>query len=59
MSEALKKIRRIEAVISASEGVIKETKCDRAREYTLIAKETAYDHIKGILEDVGYNPWQE
>lgn len=49
-------IGRIEAVIEAAEEVLKR---NVDRETKLMAKETAYDHIKGIVEDEGYCPWQE
>ena len=59
MIEAEKKIGRIEAVISAAEEVINGGKGMAAKYITTIAKETAYDRIKSILNDMGYNPYQE
>ncbi|MBQ1297422.1 MAG: hypothetical protein IIY21_25485 [Clostridiales bacterium] len=52
-------IGRIEAVLYASEEVIKRAKQEGQRDTELMAKETAYDHIKGIMEDPGWCPWQE
>lgn len=52
-------IGRIEAVLYASEEVIKRAKQAGQRDTELTAKETAYDHIKGIMEDPGWCPWQE
>lgn len=52
-------IGRIEAVLYASEEVIKRAKQKGQRDTELMAKETAYDHIKGIMEDPGWCPWQE
>lgn len=52
-------IGRIEAVLYASEEVVARAKRTGDRGTELMAKETAYDHIKGIMEDPGWCPWQE
>ncbi len=52
-------IGRIEGVLYASEETIKKAKQKGQRDTELMAKETAYDHIKGIMEDPGWCPWQE
>lgn len=52
-------IARIKAVIGAAEEVAVRAKRLGDKNTELIAKETAYDHIKGILEDPGWCPWQE
>ena len=59
MIRAERQVERMRAVINASEGVIERAKEQRDRNTLLIAKETAYDHLKGILEDADYCPWQE
>ena len=52
-------IGRIEAVLYASEETIKKATQEGQRDTELMVKETAYDHIKGIMEDPGWCPWQE
>lgn len=52
-------IGRIEAVLYASEETIKQAKKAGDRETVIMAKETAYDHIKGIMDDPDWCPWQE
>lgn len=52
-------IGRIDAVLYASESTIAKVKEHNDRSTILMAKETAYDHIKGIMEDPGWCPWQE
>ena len=62
MDEQLKNILqlgRINAVLYASELTITKAKEYNDRSTILMAKETAYDHIKGIMEDPSYCPWQE
>lgn len=54
-----KKIGRIRAVLSASEEVIGRAKKVNQKDVISIAMETAYEHIKGIIDDVSYCPWQE
>lgn len=54
-----KQIGRIKAILGASEDVIVKARKFRNDGVVSVAKETAYDHIKGILEDVGYCPWAE
>lgn len=52
-------IGRIQAVLYAAEEVATRAKKHGDRETVLMAKETAYDHIKGIVEDPGWCPWAE
>lgn len=52
-------IGRIKAVLYAAEEVIKRAKPHSNKETIISAKEVAYDHILGIVEDVAYCPWQE
>ena len=59
MSDAERMTGRIMAVINASEEVIAMAKKYGNIDTVRLAKETAYDHIKGIADDIGYNPWQE
>lgn len=59
MNTAERQAGRIHAVISAAEEVISRAKPLGDRETVMMAKETAYDHIKGIMEDPGWCPWQE
>lgn len=59
MNNTEMQIGRIQAVLYASEEVIKRAKPLGDRETELMAKETAYDHIKGIMEDPGWCPWAE
>lgn len=60
MTDDEKIVSRIRAIMSASEETVaKLNKYRNDREDILLAKEVAYDHIKGVLEDVGFNPWQE
>ena len=59
MNDAERQIGRIKAIMEASEDVI-----TRAKEYgntgaITVAIETAYERVKGIIDDPGYNPWQE
>lgn len=62
MDEQLKntlQLGRINAVLGATEEVVKRAKPYNDRKTIMMAKETAYDHIKGIMEDPSYCPWQE
>ena len=59
MTDEEKQIGRIKAVLYASEEVVKRAKPHGDRETVMMAKETAYDHIKGIVEDSGWCPWAE
>ena len=59
MNDMEMQIGRIQAVLYASEEVITRAKRTGDRETVMMAKETAYDHIKGIMEDPGWCPWQE
>lgn len=60
MTDEEKIVSRIRSIMQASEETVnKLNKYRHDREDVLIAKEVAYDHIKGVLEDVGFNPWQE
>ena len=59
MNDMEMQIGRIQAVLYASEEVVKRAKRTGDRETVMMAKETAYDHIKGIMEDPGWCPWQE
>lgn len=52
-------VGRITAIVEAADEVIKRAKKHGNRNTVTMAKETAYDHIKGIIEDPGYCPWQE
>lgn len=54
-----KQVNRIRAVLYASEEVVSRALKHGDKETILMAKETAYDHIKGIIDDVAYCPWQE
>jgi len=59
MSTEEKLIGRIKALLEASEEVIKSAGKFNNIEVVHMAKETAYDRIKGVIEDPGFNPWQE
>ena len=59
MSDEEKMIGRIKAVLYASEIVVNEAKPKGVRDAVIMAKETAYDHIVGIINDPSYCPWQE
>ena len=59
MTDAEKQIGRISAVLYASEEVIKCANKHGESRAKQVAIETAYEHIKGIVEDVSYCPWQE
>lgn len=59
MNDMEMQIGRIQAVLYASEEVITRAKRTGDRETVMMAKETAYDHIRGIMEDPGWCPWQE
>lgn len=59
MTEAERQIGRIKALFEASEELITSARKYGNAGAISVAKETAYDHVKGIIEDVGYNPWQE
>ena len=59
MTEAEKQIGRIKALMGASEDVIRSARKYGNNEVIAVAKDTAYDHIRGILFEPGYNPWQE
>ena len=48
-------IGRIDAVLYATEDLLKRTNDKETRQ---MAMETAYDHIKGIVEDVEWYPWK-
>lgn len=54
------KLYRIKSIIEASEELIEASKEVRYDKDTIqMAKEVAYNHIKEIVADVSYNPWQE
>lgn len=53
-SEANSQTGRINAVISAAEEVMSRPNADK--DITLIAKETAYDHIKEIMNERTVKP---
>lgn len=59
MTEAEKQISRIKAILEASEEVISSALKYGNSGTIAIAKETAYNHIKGILDEPGYCPWEE
>ena len=59
MNDMEMQIGRIQAVLYASEEVVKRAKRTRDRGTELMAKETAYEHIKGIMENPGWCPWAE
>ena len=60
MTNEEKIVNRITGVLKASEDTIRDLSDFRDKRFCeLIAKEMAYEHIKGIIEDVGYNPYQE
>lgn len=59
MSNEEKMIGRIKAVLGASEDVIAYAKPKGQLDTVLRAKEIAYDHIVGIINDPSYCPWQE
>ena len=59
MTTEEKLIGRIRAILGASEEVISSARKYNDINVVGIAKETAYDRIKGIIEDPEYNPWQE
>lgn len=50
---------RIMAVLKASEDVITSAKKHDNHDVIKMAKESAYDHIIGIINDPAYCPWQE
>lgn len=52
-------VGRITAIVEAADEVIKRAKKHGNRGTVTMAKETAFDNIKGIIEDPGYCPWQE
>ena len=60
MTDAERQVGRIKAIIYACDELTKNS--DRYKEGNiakLIALETAYDHIKGVLDNPAYCPWQE
>ena len=59
MNDMEMQIGRIQAVLYASEEVVKRAERTGDRGTVIMAKETAYDHIRGIMEDPGWCPWQE
>ena len=59
MTEAEKQIGRIRAVLEAAEDVIAGARISNSRDTIAMAKETAYDSIKGIVTEEAFNPWQE
>lgn len=59
MSAEEKLIGRIKALLEASEEVIASASKYHNSEVVYMAKETAYDRIKGIIDDPAFNPWQE
>ena len=59
MTTTEKQIGRMKAVLHASEEVIERANEHRDRNTLLMAKETAYDHFKAILEDADFCPWAE
>lgn len=59
MTDSEKQIGRIKAVLSATEEVLERARVYGDQHTEMMAKETAYDHIKGIADSVDYCPWQE
>ena len=59
MTDCERQLGRIKAVLSASEEVLERAKVSGDKYTIMMAKETAYDHIKGIADSVDYCPWQE
>ena len=55
MTKTELQIGRIDAVLYAAEELLK---CTNDKETRQKAKETAYDHIKGILDDPDRFPWK-
>lgn len=55
MTKTELQIGRIDAVLYAAEELLKRTNDKETRQ---MAKETAYDHIKGILDDPDWFPWK-
>lgn len=59
MTDEEKIVGRIRSIMKASEETVNKLNKYLHEKDILKAKEVAYDHIKGVLEDVGFNPWQE
>lgn len=61
MTNAEMQLGRITAIIEAANGVIEQAQKNTIyhRDTITMAKETAYDSIKGIIDDPAYCPWQE
>ena len=59
MNVSERQIGRMKAIIEATEDVLEKARKYDNKGVVSLAKETAYDHIKGIIEDPGYCPWQE
>ena len=61
MTNAELQLGRITAIIEAANSVIEQAQKNTIyhRDTIAMAKETAYDSIKGIIEDPAYCPWQE
>lgn len=59
MTNEERQIGRIKAILSASEEVISRVKKLGDRNTEIMAMETAYERIKGIVDDTGYCPWAE
>ena len=58
MSEAEKIIGRIIALVEVAEETVERAKNSGDRYTVDMAKATAYDHIKGILEEGKYDTWK-
>lgn len=50
---------RIIAIMNAAEDVIERAKACNDVSTIMMAKDTAFDHVSGILKDPAYCPWQE
>ena len=59
MTDEERKYSRILAIMYASEAAIKSAEKHDKKRVQKIAIETAYEHIKGVIENVDYCPWQE
>jgi hypothetical protein len=59
MTDEERQIGRIKAVLYASEEVVEKAKKVGLKDTIQQAQEIAYEHIKGIIEDAAYCPWQE
>lgn len=60
MTTGEQQIGRIKSIMKASEDTVKKYIKAGYNEIDILrAKEVAYDHIKNVILDLGYNPWQE